>query len=260
MSNIIMYDSTTATDIPVDAMAVAGYADGRYKWTAADWARFHPQAIRVRIAVFASTNDGHVLDVEPGCATPAQAPGWIRMRKAAGLTVPCLYVALWTPTGWAKNIYETTKDALVAAGIDPASVAWFVANYDGKGEVPPGFVAKQYANDVMSHGHFDLSVVGPTAPWMPVPVIVTAQGGNMKGYVKVALNGAVYAYGDVKYCGGFEHDLSNGELLIQVKLTASHQGYVGFGNKGGIFTKGDAPYLGGGGDTNPAGFLAADAG
>src|SRR4051812_12158924 len=86
-----MYDSVNAGAIPRDAALVAGYlAPSRYAWSAADWARF-PHAVKVRIAIFADVDDGHVLDVEPGDATPAEAPGWVKRRRAAGIdpTVYC---------------------------------------------------------------------------------------------------------------------------------------------------------------------------
>src|SRR5438309_3633948 len=80
----LMYDSTSAHDIPLAAAMVAGYIDHPlYTWSVADWARF-PHAVKVRIATRASTSDGHVLDCETGDATPTQCPGWVRIRRAAG--------------------------------------------------------------------------------------------------------------------------------------------------------------------------------
>ena len=85
-----MFDSVTARNIPTTAKMVAGYVDGLYKWTTADWARF-PHAVKVRIACFGRTNDGQVLDVEDGNATPTQAPVWVMMRRVKGVdpTVYC---------------------------------------------------------------------------------------------------------------------------------------------------------------------------
>src|SRR5690349_11591661 len=85
-----MYDSTNPYDIPVDATAmVAGYIDGLYKWPLAGWARFKGQ-IGVRIAVSYLSDDGHCLDVERGDAEPVDAPGWVAMRRRAGID-PSVY-------------------------------------------------------------------------------------------------------------------------------------------------------------------------
>ena len=58
-------DGGGAAAAPVGRDEVQEYIDGRYVWHADDWARF-PHAVKVRIAVFASTNDGQVLDVVDG--------------------------------------------------------------------------------------------------------------------------------------------------------------------------------------------------
>jgi len=140
-----MYDSVTATAIPTNAAVVAGYVDGAYAWSNADWARF-PESVKVRIAVFASTNDGHVLDVEDGDATPAQAPGWVRMRRAAGLD-PIVYCNAST---WPSVI-----SAFSSAGI--AGPPYWIAQYDGSPAIPSGAVAKQYNDPPGSGGEYDIS-------------------------------------------------------------------------------------------------------
>lgn len=149
-----MYDSTEANDIPLTAEMVAGYLPpSSYAWSAADWARF-PHAIKVRIAIFASVPDGHVLDVERGDATPAQAPGWVRMRRAAGVD-PTIYCNAST--------WPTVRQAFRDQGV--AEPHYWIAKYDGVDELIPGAVAKQYANPpVHGRGHFDLSVVADYWP------------------------------------------------------------------------------------------------
>jgi len=72
---------------------VAGYADGPYAWSQAEWDLF-PGVNHVKIAVRASFNGGDVLDVEKGDATLHEAPGWIDMRHAAGLYRPTVYCSL----------------------------------------------------------------------------------------------------------------------------------------------------------------------
>lgn len=148
-----MYDAVTPSAIPTDATLVAGYVDGAYAWSNADWARF-PQSVKVRIAVFPHTNDGHVLDVEQGDATPAQAPGWVAMRRAAGVD-PTIYCS--------ESAWSSVIAAFDAAGI--AHPHWWVAAYPGGGAViPAGAVAHQYADPPGSGGNFDISVVADYWP------------------------------------------------------------------------------------------------
>src|SRR5258708_23829198 len=77
-----MQEGVEATNLRASTQVVGGYVEGLYAWSAANWARF-PRSVKVRIAVFRDTNDGHVLDVEPGNATPAESVDWVLMRRAA---------------------------------------------------------------------------------------------------------------------------------------------------------------------------------
>jgi len=134
---------------------VAGYIDGRYAWSAADWARF-PNAVKVKIAVFPSTNTGHVLDCEQGDATPEQCPPWVARRRSAGAD-PTVYCSL---AAW----------PLVRAAFHNAGVAephYWIAAYPGNGpNLYPGAVAHQYADP----GPVDISVVADYWPGVdPAP-------------------------------------------------------------------------------------------
>ena len=145
-----MYDGVTATRLPVSAAVVGGYVDGLYKWSAADWARF-PRSVKVRIAVFAATNDGHVLDVEPGNATPAQSVDWVLMRRRAGVD-PTVYMNSST---WSTVRAEFTSRRI-------AEPHYWVAAYDDKAVIPAGAIGKQYYNnDTLG---YDLSVVADYWP------------------------------------------------------------------------------------------------
>ena len=73
-----------------DTAMVAGYVNGYYAWTQAEWDLF-PHAKHVTISITASANAGDVLDVENGDATPTQTEGWIKMRKSAGYYRPTIY-------------------------------------------------------------------------------------------------------------------------------------------------------------------------
>lgn len=93
-----MYDginsdaSTIHRNFP-NAAYVAGYINGNYAWTTADWDLF-PNAVKVQISVTASANAGDVLDVEAGNASPSETESWIAARKSAGYYRPSIYCSL----------------------------------------------------------------------------------------------------------------------------------------------------------------------
>jgi hypothetical protein len=170
-----MYDSITSSGIPTDARLVAGYADGRFAWTAADWKLF-PNAIHVPIAVFSTTNAGLVGDSEPGDMTPAGLVRWVKMRRAAGVD----------PTGYCSegsfNQNGVTYGwaacrAAFAAAAEPEP-HWWVAAYPGGGAViPAGAVAHQYS----STANYDISVVADHWPGVDpeVDVALTQDDANL---------------------------------------------------------------------------------
>lgn len=150
-----MYDAISASNIPASATLIAGYGDGLYDDFATERARF-PHARVVEIAVFAHDNLGVVLDVENGDATPAEAPGWVRMRRAAGVD-PTVYCD--------SSTWPEVQAAFVAAGMHQPH--YWIAQYDGNPTIPPGAVAKQYAD----RGPYDLSSVADYWPGVdPAPV------------------------------------------------------------------------------------------
>ncbi|HEX3790410.1 MAG TPA: hypothetical protein VHW44_21270 [Pseudonocardiaceae bacterium] len=165
----IMYDAVTAANIPASAAMVAGYVDTIRipDWTAADWARF-PNAVKVRIAKKASTNDGHVLDVETGDVTAAQAPGWVNLRRGAGMD-PSVYCNAST---WPS----------VQAAFNSARVAqphYWIAKYDGVQTLPvqSGItaVAKQFAEGT----GYDTSIVADYWPGVDSLALKPPPGDDM---------------------------------------------------------------------------------
>jgi hypothetical protein len=151
-----MFDSVNPLAIPTTAEMVAGYIDGadaaiHEAWTA-NWDRFS-NAVKVRIAVLATTNDGHVLDVESGNALPGEAPSWVLMRRAAGMD-PTVYMSL---SAW-PTVRQAFRDQNVA---EPQ---YWVAYYPAAPGIPVGCVAHQYADPVTSGGNYDLSVVADVWP------------------------------------------------------------------------------------------------
>ncbi|MEV6877388.1 hypothetical protein [Amycolatopsis sp. NPDC051128] len=159
----IMYDAVTARNILKKdrrPALVAGYVD-RIKlapWTAADWALF-PDAVKVRIVKKASTDDGHVLDVEPGDATPAQAPGWAAMRRRSGFAYPVVYCN--------RSTWPKVKKAFADQGVEPP--LYWIATATGKPEIPAGAIAAQYLLDV--EPGIDISVVADYWPGVDSPSV-----------------------------------------------------------------------------------------
>jgi hypothetical protein len=153
------------------AALVAGYVDGDYAWSQADWGLF-PGADHVLVSVRAADGVGDVLDVENGDATPEQTAGWITARKAAGLYRPTVYCDLET----VPAVRAGTGSYILGVDYD----IW-VASYDGSQDAPgvPGlppaeFAAKQYE----STAGWDLSAVyddgwphrkAPAPPLLPAP-------------------------------------------------------------------------------------------
>lgn len=146
----VMFDSTTPQAIPSNAEIVAGYVDGAFRWHNSAWDRF-PHAKQVRITVTANHSRGNCLDVEKGDATPAQAPGWIRARQAAGIRYVTIYCN------------RSTLPAVDRACHGLSYYRW-VATLDGTLHIP-GFTplerpaAVQFANSTMAGANVDVSIV-----------------------------------------------------------------------------------------------------
>ena len=154
----LCYDSTAASDIPATARIVGGYVDGLFKWSDEDWARF-PDAVKVRIACFSSTNDGQVGDVEKGDMTPEGSVGWVVMRRGVGID-PTIYCS--------RSQLPAVRAAFQLAGV--AEPHYWLADY-GDGvtprpapPIPDGAVALQYEHEAQTGGHYDLSVVADFWP------------------------------------------------------------------------------------------------
>jgi len=128
---LTMYDSTDVGALPHGADAYAGYVEGLFPTFAALQRRFAASGAHLlSIAVFAS-GDAECLDIEPGDATSAQAPGWVKRQLARGAHRPCLYTSV------------SNMDALVTgitgAGISRAAVRLWSAHYgQGKHICGPG--------------------------------------------------------------------------------------------------------------------------
>jgi hypothetical protein len=153
----IMRDSTTAGDIPVHGTdLVAGYVNGKFKWSADGFARFNgiPQ-IRID-ASGTHPEDADVLDVERHDATVETAVIWAKARKAAfpGGYPPIIYCN--------RSTLTPLFNAMNAAGLQIVrDFRTWIATLDGTKAVHDmtGVTAVQYAGEHLTGGHYDESVV-----------------------------------------------------------------------------------------------------
>jgi hypothetical protein len=208
-----MYDSTTPSAIPTSAAMVAGYVDGPFVWSKADWARF-PRSVKVRIATRAATNDGHVLDVEPGDATSAQAVTWVVMRRRAGVD-PSIYCS--------ASAWPGVRAAFTAARV--AGPHYWIAHYDGSKVVPAGAVAKQYADPPDTGGHYDLSVVADHWPGVdqgePDMQLTDKLNPNAAtGTVNEALNSVLFGVTGVRTAGALALAVHNVAATVTAQAAA----------------------------------------
>ena len=161
---ILMLDSTTATDIPRNAVAVAGYVDGDFANFAAMLERF-PHAHRLSISVHG--NHADCADCEKGDMSPAQAVAWVNAELRRGTWRPCVYANRST---WFAPVEPGAPSLWATLSHYGAGIRRWLADYDGIAVVPTGFDAKQY-NDHGPHGeHYDVSVCIDTFfPVKPAP-------------------------------------------------------------------------------------------
>lgn len=110
-------------NVPGGAEAVAGYVNGRYAWTQAEWDRF-PKAHKVTISINASTR-ARMLDVEQLDATPDEAPGWYLHHADHTGGLPIIYCAAGTSAA--------VLDAMARAGIARSKFLLLSAHV-GRGE------------------------------------------------------------------------------------------------------------------------------
>lgn len=149
-----MYDAVYTTNIPSAATMVAGYIDGVHA-NIDQVRKVHPRAQIVQIAVLATTNAGHVLDVENTDAIPTQAVGWIQRRRAAGM-IPTVYAN--------RSTWPQVQAACKAARV--AQPLWWCADPDNQATPYPGAIAKQYK----WAGPYDLSLVHSYWPGVDAPL------------------------------------------------------------------------------------------
>jgi hypothetical protein len=152
-----MFDSANPHGIPLNAQMIGGYCDGDWVWSLHDWAMF-PNAVKVRIAIRPTTNDGHVLDIEPGNWPASASVDWTILRRNSGLATPTIYCGTWE-AGYNWGDVLAAHDA---RGVARPQI--WLAYWDGVQVIPEGCIAKQYANAAMLGFDADVSVVADYWP------------------------------------------------------------------------------------------------
>jgi len=162
-----MYDAIEALNLPVGGDLYAGYIGGSWPDASAIAQRFPTKTV-VRIAVQADENDGVVLDVEKGDATPAQAVDWVLHRRAAHVD-PTVYC-------------NTSTWPAVVAAFQARKVGlphWWAAAYvNDPSKRPTSLPAGAIALQWYDFGRYDASIVADYWPGVdpaPKPPAPTTQ-------------------------------------------------------------------------------------
>lgn len=117
----ILYDSINAADFPASGFdATAGYTSGNWPSSAAILRRF-PHLPHLTIAISAR-RDAQCLDVEPGDATPEEAPAWFDRQKTLGVATPVIYC-------------QASTTATIRAVMGRRDYLMWSAHYTGKAHI-----------------------------------------------------------------------------------------------------------------------------
>jgi len=149
-----MYDSVNANSVPAGADLYAGYVDGNYANVDQLRRRFpHRTIVTVTVIGLPGAN---VCDCETGDLTPEHAARWASNEIHAGRK-PTIYCNAST--------WPAVRERVRAYGIT-GKVSYWIAQYDGRADIPAGAIAKQYLGD-HPNGHggtYDASIVADHWP------------------------------------------------------------------------------------------------
>jgi hypothetical protein len=148
-----MRDSTVAGNIPAKGTDLgAGYVNGRFAWSAADFSRF---PIHATIDVLGIAPHADVLDVEIGDATVPTAVVWAHAHNNLKPEYPAIIYCN-------RSTLTPLFNAMLASGFRIGrDFRLWVATLDGTKKLPDmtGVTAVQYAGQAQTHAHYDESIV-----------------------------------------------------------------------------------------------------
>lgn len=186
-------------NIPADAEAVAGYTDGIYAWSAADWARF-PDAHHLTITI-GRGGRARCLDVEQGAAGVGQVPGFLGGGADTSDGLPVLY-------GSASIVGQLISTAAAAGHARDSYLVWS-AHYNRQPHIcGPNTCGFPQADGTQYDDHYagrscDVSLLSdrfypatPPAPPQPpeddaMIFVVVKQDGRLEAFVEDS-KGAVW--------------------------------------------------------------------
>lgn len=144
MTRVKVYDSVPQR-WPTDAAYILAYVDGAFTLHNYRQAKeLRPKAIVIGCTVTGRAGV-KVADVERGDLTPREGVLWAHHELCRGRS-PVVYCG----TGTRETMLELSR----RLGYGPLACDWWLADWDGRVEIPRGYVAHQYA----SNSAFDVSV------------------------------------------------------------------------------------------------------
>jgi hypothetical protein len=131
----LIYDSVTPSAIPAEHPVVATYADGPHPTPASEVAG---RDSVLWIDIDASDPQAGALDIEPGCAEPSQAAGWVWNRLHDD---PHATAVLYTMISeWS----EVRSDVASLPSWMQDHIRWWIADPTGQPHLVPGSQATQW--------------------------------------------------------------------------------------------------------------------
>jgi hypothetical protein len=130
----LVYDSVNPQAIPGDPV-VATYADGPHPDPPSAVANFSHV---MWVDIDASDPHADALDIEPGCATPSEAPGWVSARLNAdphGVAILYTMISQWA---------TVKADVSSLPAWMQSRIRWWIADPTGSPHVVPGSQATQW--------------------------------------------------------------------------------------------------------------------
>jgi hypothetical protein len=130
----LIYDSVNPQAIPGDPV-VATYADGPHPDSPSSVAHFSHV---MWVDIDASDPHADALDIEPGCASPSEAAGWVSARLNAdphGVAILYTMISQWA---------TVKADVSSLPGWMQSRIRWWIADPTGSPHVVPGSQATQW--------------------------------------------------------------------------------------------------------------------